>query len=248
MALAHDTWLIFIRALRQAARNPTWVVVGLSQPLVYLVLFRPMLEPMAATPGFPPGDSWQVMLALLALAGTGYAGFSLIADLRSGVQERLRGAPISPTALLFGQVGKDLVVILGQAALLLSLALAMGLRAAPLGVVVGVALTIPLAVTIAVTSYVLALGLRNEDALSGVLSSIMIPLMLLSGILLPISLAPDWLHAISRANPLAYIVEAQRAAFLGDLGPEVLIGGLVAVGLLLLAGWWGTRAFRREAG
>ena len=52
-----ETWLIFRRAMRQSLRNPVWVIIGLIQPVLYLTLFGPLLEPLAATPGFPPGDA-----------------------------------------------------------------------------------------------------------------------------------------------------------------------------------------------
>jgi ABC-2 type transport system permease protein len=46
-------WLIFQRAMRQSLRNPVWVIIGIAQPVLYLTLFGPLLQPLiAATPGF----------------------------------------------------------------------------------------------------------------------------------------------------------------------------------------------------
>ena len=51
------------------------------------------------------------------------------------------------------------------------------------------------------------------------------PLLLLSGILLPMALAPDWLQFLSTINPLTHAVDAARALFNGDWGnPEIAIG------------------------
>jgi ABC-2 type transport system permease protein len=40
-----------------------------------------------------------------------------------------------------------------------------------------------------------------------------LPILLLSGVLLPLTLAPTWLRAIAAANTLAYAVDAARALF-----------------------------------
>lgn len=59
--------------------------------------------------------------------------------------------------------------------------------------------------------------------------SVALPLMLLGGVLLPMDLAPDWLYTASRFNPLTYLVEAERALFVGELwSTEVLLGSIVA--------------------
>lgn len=94
-------------------------------------------------------------------------------------------------------------------------------------------------------SYVLALVTKSEEGLAPI-NSLSMPLLLLSGIFLPMSLAPDWLRTISQANPLLYAVEAVRAVFLGQTGD-----GAVAVGLALFAAlsvvtlWGAGRAFAR---
>jgi len=65
---------------------------------------------------------------------------------------------------------------------------------------------------------------------------------------LPLDVAPDWLKALSRLNPLTYVVEAKRALFAGDLGhPSVVIGAAVAVGVAIAGLAIGTRMMRRVA-
>lgn len=57
---------------------------------------------------------------------------------------------------------------------------------------------------------------RGEESLAPVLNSMTVPLLLLSGILLPMSLAPGWLDIVSWFTPLCYVVDGIRAAFLGQ--------------------------------
>ena len=44
MKLVRDTWLLFHRYTVQMLRNPVWLFVGFSTPLLYLVLFTPLLK------------------------------------------------------------------------------------------------------------------------------------------------------------------------------------------------------------
>ncbi len=107
MKLLRDTWLVFGRYLGLLLRNPAWVAIGVIQPVLYLVLFAPFLKSIASTRGFPPGGAYNVfvpgLLIQLGLFGAAGVGFSLIAELRYGVIERLRVTPVSRLALLLGR-------------------------------------------------------------------------------------------------------------------------------------------------
>lgn len=251
MHTAHETWLIFQRAMQQSLRNPAWVLISLGQPVLYLALFVPLLRSLVGAPGFPPGDEWQVMvpalLVQLALFGTAFVGFALIAEHRSGVIERMRVTPVSRAALLLGRSLRDVVVLTVQGTLLIVLAVPFGLRTPLGGALLGLTLVAVLGLAMSSSSYGLALKLKSEDAFAPVQNSIIVPLLLLSGILLPMSLAPAWLFTVSRFNPFVYVVDATRAAFVGDLtGTTVLLGLLAAVALSAAAVTLGIRTFQRE--
>lgn len=112
MHFARVTWLVFTRAMRLSIRNPVWVIIGIMRPILYLTLFGPLLEPVANTPGFPPGDAWQVftpgLIVLLGLFGAAFVGFGLIAEWRAGVVDRMRVTPAARGALLMGRVLRDM--------------------------------------------------------------------------------------------------------------------------------------------
>ena len=67
-------------------------------------------------------------------------------------------------------------------------------------------------------SYSAALVLKSEDAFAPVVQFVALPLLLLSGIFLPLQLAPDWLQTLADLNPVSYAVDAVRAAFNGHVG------------------------------
>ena len=72
--------------------------------------------------------------------------------------------------------------------------------------------------------------------------------MLLSGILLPMSLAPGWLETVSEFNPIAYVVDGVRAVSRGDIiSSETGIGFVITLVLVMLGILYGTRMFFRES-
>jgi ABC-2 type transport system permease protein len=250
--MLRDTGLVFGRALRQLLRNPVWVVFGLTQPVLYLALFGPLLIKVTqSTPGFPPGDAWQIfvpaLLVQMGMFGGLFVGFGLIAEYRAGVIERMRVTPASRTALLLGRVLRDGLVTLAQAVLMVLIALLFGLRVPWQGAALGLGIMVVLGMALSSTSYAVALLVKSEDAFAPLLNAFVLPIVLLSGILLPMQLAPNWLYQLSRINPFSHVVDAERAAFLGDFDSRaVLVGGLVTIGLVVVAAAWGTRTFQRE--
>jgi len=52
MKLFKDIELLIKRPFLQEFHNPTWLFVSGSTPLMYLVLFMPLLKRLASGPGF----------------------------------------------------------------------------------------------------------------------------------------------------------------------------------------------------
>src|SRR6187431_3685830 len=126
MKLIRDTWLIFHRSLILTLRQPTWVVFGMMLPVLYLVLFGPLLEGAMKEAGTGTNAfNWFVpgLIIQIAIFGTAFGGFGLIAEMRSGVIERMRVTPMSRTAMLLGRSLRDVVILLFQAILLIILAI-----------------------------------------------------------------------------------------------------------------------------
>ncbi|MGH3434339.1 MAG: ABC transporter permease, partial [Thermocrispum sp.] len=222
---------------------------------LYLVLFGPLMERIVeSTPGFPPGDAWQILvpglLIQLGLFGSMFAGFGLLGDLKNGVLERMRVTPVKRSGLLIGRAMLDAGLLLVQAVLLMGIAaLTFGMRAPIGGIVLSLVIVALLAITLASCSYAVALILKSDEVFPAVVTSVSLPLMLLSGILIPITtgLAPSWLYWISRFNPFTHVMEAERGAFRGDFSLDTLFtGAVVLLVMTVLAVWWGARVFARE--
>jgi ABC-2 type transport system permease protein len=250
MKTLRDTWLVFQRYMGVFLGNPVWVAVGLIQPLLYLVLFAPLLKSIATVRGFPPGGAYNVfvpgLVIQLGLFGAASVGFGLIQELRIGVIERLRVTPVSRLALLLGRAGRDVVTLLVQALAIMLLSLPFGLSIHPLGIFVVLCLLALIGLLFTSLSYAVALWLKSEDAYAPLVFSVTLPLLLLSGVLLPLTLAPGWLRAIALADPLSYAVDAGRAVFNDHLGDvSVVKGAAIMAVLALLAIVAAARSFNR---
>jgi len=248
--LIRDTRLLFVVHVRRTLRMPVWLIVGLFQPVCYILLFAPLLKNLAGMPGFPPGGAYNVftpgLLILMALFGAAFAGMGVIQDLRDGVIERLRVTPVNRLALVLGMVLRDTFSLLLQSALLIGVALLLGMTPDWGGVALALLLLMLIGVTMASASYGMALALKEENAMASTVNLFALPLMLLSGIMLPLSLAPQVLQNIAKANPFFYAVEGGRAMINGHFSDAAVAQALIIFGVLAaLALTWATRSMRK---
>ncbi|SOD59403.1 ABC-2 type transport system permease protein [Streptomyces zhaozhouensis] len=242
-----DSLLVFERYARQTLRSRITLIFGLMQPMLFLGFFGPLLQDV---PLGREGDSWQILvpglLVQLALFSSSFAGFGILIEKQHGIVERMRVTPVSRTALLLGRTLRDVALLLVQSVILVLAGVAFGLRAPLLGVLIGFVLVAVLAASLASLSYAFAMRVNTPQEFAPVINSINLPAMLLSGILLPMALAPTWLDVISHLIPFRYLVDGVRAAFVGDYGDSALAVGALAALLLSAASLTlGTRLFRR---
>ena len=128
---------MFIRNMQHTLRSPVFIFVSMFQPLMYLILFMPLLNGLGGVPGIPAGKAVDEfipgLLVMQALFGTAFVGFSLIDDIRSGVIERFLVTPVSRPAILLGRVLRDAVILLFNVVLITLVATPFGLSVKSMG-------------------------------------------------------------------------------------------------------------------
>ena len=186
---------------------------------------------------------------MLTLFGTAMVGWSLTEELLSGVLERFLATPMSRPAMLMGRALKEMFPLFFQAVVMIVIALPFGLVLHPLQMLYGLALLGLFGVGVAALSYALAIAAKNNTSLFYMVSqSVALPLMLLGGVLLPLESGPGWLYIASRFNPLTYVIEAERALFVGEFfSLTVLNGTLVVLAVLVIGLGIGGAAIRRAS-
>jgi ABC-2 type transport system permease protein len=247
-SLAGDTWIVLVRELRPTLRNPFSVIFTMIQPLFFLSLFGPLL---VAISGESAADTLQTfvpgILVMSALFAASTTGSNLLLEIQSGSHERMLVTPLSRSSLLVGRALKEVVPLVAQASIIVAVVIPFGFALHLGGAVIGLMVLATFGVGLGALSYTLALAVKAEDWIFwSVQQTLVFPLLLLSGMLLPIEEGPAWLRTLSQFNPLTHVVDAERRLFAGDLADaQVLYGILAAVGMAVVGLTVGVRAMQR---
>lgn len=248
----HDTGAVFTREILVVLRDPFSLIFSLLQPLVFLGLFGPLLGGMLGAGGIG-GESalqWFLpgVLVMIAIFGTGMVGGNLLYELMTGAYERILATPLDRSSILVGRALKEFAPLVVQALLITVVAIPFGLAFYPVQVLVGLLILGIFGVGLGALSFALGLAAKNREWMFwGVQQSVIFPLLLLAGMMLPLEAGPGWMQVFSRVNPLTYIVDAERALFTGTLWDADVAWGFVAAAATCAVGLWvGIRAVARS--
>jgi ABC-2 type transport system permease protein len=247
--LARDTWLIFGRQMLLMARSPTAIAFAMAYPVTYLLLFAPMLRRALMVHSYEQAYRIYVpgLLTYMAFLGGLFTGFGLLTELHSGVIERARVTPVSRVALMLGRALREVATLLIQGLIVVVLALPLGLSVGLAGLVLAYMLLALLSLMAVSLSYGVTMKVTNAAALGPVLGTVSQPVMLLSGMLVPLTLAPLWMVQVARWNPFYWATNGMRALFAGQLGASSVWESLVIVLVLsVVAMTWSVRLFARS--
>lgn len=245
-----DTLHMTQRYLRALIRQPYFVAITLTQPVIWLLLFGALLKRVVEIPGFAT-TSYITFLTpgvviMSAMFSNGWSGMSIIEDLDRGVMDRFLVSPVRRGALITGILIYGAVVTLIQSLIIVLLALALGARFG--GGIVGALLllagTVLLGTAFSSLSNALALLLRQQDSVIAANTFLVLPLSFLSGSFMQLSLAPGWIQQIARFNPVNWAVQAGRAALGANPDWGLVLSRTRALLILaVVCGWLSTRAF-----
>jgi ABC-2 type transport system permease protein len=231
-------------------RNLVWVFVGLSTPLLYLALFTPLLRHLSGPGGFGGHEVLdQFLPGILALTAFGNGmvlGFWVVFALQGGVIERFRVTPVSRLSILLGPILFATVAMFVSDIVFVGVGVGFGFSLHLVGLAVLAMLLGLLMVTVSAFSSALALVTKDINSFAAVINGLNLPVLLLGGVLLPISFGPLWLRVLAHFDPLYYVVAASRILAAGTLAATVVWQAFaVLVPLCMLTLVWATRVVRR---
>jgi len=246
-----DIGLLFKRKMLETLRNPVFIIISMSTPIVYLVLFAPLLNHLTGIPGVTPGHVLNAfipgLLVIVAFLSGLFVGYTMIDEVKNGVLERMRVTPTSRFSLLAGRVLRDLVNMTVVVVFFVIIAIPFGFDLNVPGFLVELVLLAMILITTSSFGNALGVILGDEDKLSPIVQGINLPVILLSGMLLPMELAPKWLQVIAHLNPAYYVVEAGRQLQAGNiLSAKVAYAFMFMVPLTVIVMVWATRTFQRS--
>lgn len=216
-AISHS-WFMTQRQLRALSRQPWYIGINLVQPVVWLLIFGQLFKAITRIPGFG-AESYITFLTpavviMTALFAGGWAGMGFIEDLDRGVMNRFLVSPTRRSAILSGRMGFQAFLTTVQSLLIVGLGLAVGARFAggAAGVAVLVACGVLISASFAALSTALALMLRRAESVIAAVQFVAMPLVFMSSGFMAANLAPEWIQAGARYNPVNWAVVASREA------------------------------------
>jgi ABC-2 type transport system permease protein len=250
-----DTWYLTGRKLHALVRQPWVVAFSVVQPVIWLFLFGALFHKIIDIPGFGYTGSYLAYLvpgvvAMNAMSGNMWAGMSMIEEIERGTLNRFLVTPASRMAIMNASVAEQAVATTVQTLIIVVLGYAGGARypGGMLGIVVLILAAILVGVFWGALSNMVGMLLRSREAIIGVYTFFMLPLMFLSSAFMKPGFLPGWMQAIAAWNPLNWEVEIGRSvlsAAPGWAAVTMRLGGLLALAVIGVA--VSVRTFRSYA-
>jgi len=210
---ATQIYAVAAAELRKLRHDPTELLTRALQPAIWLLLFG---QVMAQIRGIANGRYLDFLapgiLAQSVLFAAIFYGIAAIWERDLGVLHRYMVSPAPRTALVLGKALSSGVRGLSQGVVIYALAAGLGiaLDIRPLSLL-GVAGFIALGSALFSTfSLIIACIVRTRERFMGIGQILTMPIFFASNAIYPIDLMPNWLKAISSANPLTYEVDGLR--------------------------------------
>lgn len=206
--------------LQKLRHDRTELLMRMVQPALWLLIFGTTFSHLHV---IDTGNvSYQAFLAPGIIAQSAlfisiFYGIQIIWDRDAGVLAKLMVTPAPASALITGKSFAAGVRSVAQVVGVLALAYVMGigLTVNPLRILGAMVAVMLGAAFFACLSMTLAGLVRNRDRLMGIGQAITMPLFFASNALYPVDVMPNWLHALSKVNPLSYEVDVLRALLIG---------------------------------
>jgi ABC-2 type transport system permease protein len=244
-ALLSDTWYLTGRKLRALVRQPYVLAFSVVQPAIWLFLFGGLFQKVIDIPGFAYHGSYLAYLipgvvAMNAMSGNMWAGMSIIEEIDRGTLNRFLVTPASRLAIMNASVAEQAVSTSVQTLIIVGLGYAGGARypGGAVGIVVLIVASILVGVLWGGLSNMTGMLLRSREAIIGVYTFFMLPLMFLSSAFIQPAFMPGWMQAIASRNPLNWEVQIGRDALAAGTdwsAVAVRSGGLLVLAVLAVA-------------
>jgi len=229
-------YIVWYRDLLRYWRDRVRAVVGLAQPLLFLVVFGAGLGSSLGG-SFGGGANGGASLSYAQFVYPGVVGMavlfsaifgamSIVWDREFGFLKEILVAPIDRSAVAIGKALGGATQAMIQGVILLVLAPVIGVTL-DLGTVL---LLLPflfiLAFALSAMGVALASRMKSMQGFQIVMNFLMMPMFFLSGSLFPLTGVPDWMAVLGRLDPVTYGMDPIRRIVLGATLPPDAVNAL----------------------
>jgi ABC-2 type transport system permease protein len=231
---------MYRRAVRETRRIILVVTaVPLIVPIFMLVVFSNVFASIMGTAGLAGAPNYVTYIApgamLMAVMLSATGAVSVAVERQTGFYDRMRISPRGPRYSNLARRVADATKLFMFAFVLVIVSFLAGASTEHWLMALVVGTVIPTLWGFVYGGFSFALCLRTGKAeLAEAVLPAFFPLIFVSSAFVPMALLPTWMETVARYNPLTYLVDTIRQAYLGDVRASSLgwaILSIVAVGV-----------------
>ena len=228
--------MVWRRELMRFSRNRLRIVTSLVQPILFLFVLGTGLSSLMGRGLGAGGADFRTFMfpgvvAMTVLFTAIFSSVSIVWDREFGFLREMLVAPVRRGALVVGKCAGGATVATLQALIMLALAGAVHVPYAPSLVFTLVGEMVLAAVMITALGTALASRMAQVESFQVVMQFVVLPLFFLSGALFPLRALPTWLAALTKFDPLAYVVDPMRKAVFDHVRTSPALRALFAGGI-----------------
>lgn len=218
-----DVWVMTRRNLIHIRREPMQLSDVTIQPVLFTLLFIYVFGSAMVLAG---GGSYKafalagLLVMNLTTSSVGTA-IGLSTDLATGVINRLRTLPMSPTSILVGRTISDLLAAALCSTIVAATGLAVGWRPTTglAEVLAGFGVALLFSFALSWMNACLGMAVSGAESAQGIVFIVIFPLAFVSNVFVPTQGMPSWLATIANWNPVSAVASACRVLF-GNPNPS----------------------------
>ena len=201
------------RQVKDWYKSPVLFFLTLIQPAIWIILYGKSF-PLSTVPGLTSNYFSFLsvgMLGFVVLFASVYSGMGIVFDRQSGFLKKMLVTSTSKGSIIMSYVLSNLFKALFQVAILLIVAVALGMQTANITAVgLSGAFFAEALLAVGLSAFFTMAGIFSADpnVQLAVMSFVSLPLLFASNSLFPTSSMPTWLQDIAKANPLSYASDA----------------------------------------
>jgi len=221
-----DVWVMTRRNLIHIRREPAQLSDVTIQPVLFTLLFVYVFGSAMVLAGGGAYKQFAIagLLTMNLTTSTVGTAIGLSMDLSTGVIDRLRTLPMSPTAILVGRSLSDLLAAALCSTIVAVTGLCIGWHTTTpaLEVLAGFGIGLLFSFALTWVNACLGMAVKGPESAQGIVFIVMFPLAFVSNVFVPTQGMPSWLQTIANWNPVSAVASACRELF-GNPNPSATI-------------------------
>jgi ABC-2 type transport system permease protein len=224
MAISDGITIAWRNAIK-IRRMPDLLLFVTLLPVVFVLLFAYVFGSAIEVQGI---SYREFMLAGIftqtVIYATSLTGLGLVEDLQKGIIDRFRSLPMSPSAVLIGRIGTDVIsmVVSLVAMTLVGLLVGWRIHTSPQEALLGFLLLLLFGYALAWVMAVIGLGIRTPEAFNSASFLVVFPMSFIANTFVDSTRLPGALRVVAEWNPASAVTQAARELF-GNTHPSMAV-------------------------